>query len=246
MDVIFISYNEPNADENYKDLLTKFPYAKRVHNITGLYESHYEASKLNESDYYITIDGDTQIWKDALPTPNFTKPDQIFYYPTKNSILKTHASGSIKFWSKDVIKYVDKDYFNKIGEWYLLDNISNVVNFRNNNFVGETIINSSPKQAFIASFRETFKACKIKLNRTNDLLKWCQHHDVKNGEWATLGARTGVEFAFKNTIGFQDVNNWQILDEIFKSNKLKNNKESLEFFLKPYYKQLFKGAFKLT
>ena len=29
-DIIFLSYDEPNADKNYADLLTNVPWAKRV------------------------------------------------------------------------------------------------------------------------------------------------------------------------------------------------------------------------
>jgi len=221
MDVIFISYNEPNADENYKDLLTKFPNAKRVHGVDGLYESHYEASKLNESDYYITIDGDTIVWKDSLPTPNFTKPNQIFYYPTKNSILQVFAGGSIKFWAKDTITYIDRDYFNKIGEWYQIDTIDNVIHFRENNyFIGETIVNSSPQQAFISGFRETFKRYIQHQELTKYMVLWLRDYDVENAQWAKLGALRGLEFAVENQIRPQDVNDWQLLEEVYKSTRL--------------------------
>ena len=62
MDIIFISYKEPNAEVNYQELLSKFPHAKRVHGVTGIYEAYYAASKLNESDCFITVDGDTVVW----------------------------------------------------------------------------------------------------------------------------------------------------------------------------------------
>ena len=34
-DIIFLSYDEPNAEKNYADLLSKFPWAKRVHGVEG-------------------------------------------------------------------------------------------------------------------------------------------------------------------------------------------------------------------
>ena len=30
-DIIYLSYDEPNAEENYANLLTKVPWAKRIH-----------------------------------------------------------------------------------------------------------------------------------------------------------------------------------------------------------------------
>ena len=35
LDFVFISYKEPNCEENYADLLNKVPWAKRVHGVKG-------------------------------------------------------------------------------------------------------------------------------------------------------------------------------------------------------------------
>ena len=34
-DIIYLSYDEPNAEKNYADLLSKVPWAKRVHGVEG-------------------------------------------------------------------------------------------------------------------------------------------------------------------------------------------------------------------
>ena len=34
-DIVFISYDEPNADENYNNLIEKAPWAKRSHGVFG-------------------------------------------------------------------------------------------------------------------------------------------------------------------------------------------------------------------
>jgi hypothetical protein len=39
-DIIFLSYDEPNAEKNYADLLTKVPWAKRVHGVKGSDAAH--------------------------------------------------------------------------------------------------------------------------------------------------------------------------------------------------------------
>ena len=35
IDFVFISYNEPNKEENYADLVNKVPWAKRVDGVDG-------------------------------------------------------------------------------------------------------------------------------------------------------------------------------------------------------------------
>ena len=44
-DIVFISYQEPNADENYDKLKERFPLAKRVHGVKGIHQAHIEAAK---------------------------------------------------------------------------------------------------------------------------------------------------------------------------------------------------------
>ena len=44
-DIIFISYDEPNADNNYADLLDKCPWAKRSHGVWGSDAAHKAAAE---------------------------------------------------------------------------------------------------------------------------------------------------------------------------------------------------------
>jgi hypothetical protein len=60
-DVVFISYNEPNADENYNKLLDTCPRAKRVHGVKGIHQAHINAAKLCNTDMIWIVDGDAVI-----------------------------------------------------------------------------------------------------------------------------------------------------------------------------------------
>ena len=227
MDVIFISYKEPNAEENYKDLLSKFPYAKRVHGITGIYEAYYEASKLNSSDCFITVDGDTVVWDNLKDIEfNFTSDNQLIRYPTRNNVLGiVNASGSIKCMSKNIFNYITKDNFDKNVEWYRCDNIELIDN--NNICVGESIINSSPYQAFCAGFREAFKTYSLfgnsKKFKMRYTLSWCKEYEVKNGKSSAFGARLGFLHAIDDTISLVDVNNFEFLEELFTNCNIEDN-----------------------
>ena len=57
-DIVYISYDEPNADENYADLLDKCPWAKRSHGVWGSDAAHKAAAALSETDRFITVDAD--------------------------------------------------------------------------------------------------------------------------------------------------------------------------------------------
>lgn len=44
-DIVFISYQELNADENYAALKERFPMVKRVHGVKGIHQAHITAAK---------------------------------------------------------------------------------------------------------------------------------------------------------------------------------------------------------
>ena len=58
-DIVYISYDEPNADENYADLLEKCPWAKRSHGVWGSDAAHKAAAALSETERFITVDAIT-------------------------------------------------------------------------------------------------------------------------------------------------------------------------------------------
>ena len=60
-DLIFLSYDEPNAEKNYADLLTKVPWAKRVHGVKGSDSAHKACAALSETEYFVTVDADNII-----------------------------------------------------------------------------------------------------------------------------------------------------------------------------------------
>ena len=57
-DIIFLSYDEPNAEKNYVDLVNKVPWAKRVHGVDGSDAAHKECARQSETDRFISVDGD--------------------------------------------------------------------------------------------------------------------------------------------------------------------------------------------
>ena len=44
-DIIYISYDEPNADVHYADLCNKVPWAKRIHGVKGSDHAHKAAAE---------------------------------------------------------------------------------------------------------------------------------------------------------------------------------------------------------
>ena len=48
-DIVFLSYDEPNAELHYADLCGKAPWAKRVHGVKGSDHAHKAAAELSST-----------------------------------------------------------------------------------------------------------------------------------------------------------------------------------------------------
>jgi hypothetical protein len=209
-DIIFLSYDEPNAEKNYADLCSKVPWAKRVHGVEGSDAAHKACAAISETENFVTIDGDTII------DPKFLQveldldelgasPEHQFSWAGKIDVngLK-YGNGSIKMWTRDFVNNM-QTHENSDGsdetniEFCYFDKYLQL----NENY-STSIISSTPQQAWRAGFRE---GVKMSLNRGKvvDDLKtiWWQNYnrlliwtmigaDVENGLWAILGARSGL------------------------------------------------------
>ena len=58
LDVFYLSYDEPNKEERWADIISKFPFAKRVDGSKGIDNAHKECARQSDTDRFITIDGD--------------------------------------------------------------------------------------------------------------------------------------------------------------------------------------------
>ena len=213
-DIIFLSYDEPNCEKNYVDLVQKVPWAKRVHGVEGSDAAHKACAELSETKHFVTVDGDTII------DPKFLNvvleleelgvdDDYQFSWCGKVNINGLmYGNGSLKMWTKDFVKYM-RTHENTDGnddtmiEFCYFDNY-----YQLNDNYSESIINSTKAQAFRAGFREGVKMSLNRGTKVTNLAKdiwWQNYHrlliwmnvgtDVDNGIWAIYGAREGCKLA---------------------------------------------------
>ena len=213
-DIIFLSYDEPNCEKNYVDLVQKVPWAKRVHGVEGSDAAHKACAELSETKHFVTVDGDTII------DPKFLNvvleleelgvdDDYQFSWCGKVNINGLmYGNGSLKMWTKDFVKNM-RTHENTDGnddtmiEFCYFDNY-----YQLNDNYSESIINSTKAQAFRAGFREGVKMSLNRGAKVSNLAKevwWQNYHrlliwmnvgtDVDNGIWAIYGAREGCKLA---------------------------------------------------
>lgn len=207
-DLIFISYDEPEAEQNWQRLKAQVPGAKRVHGITGIARAWKQASELAETSHFFTMDGDSQL----VPGFNFHLEDfqgesdqRVHVYRCRNRVNGlVYGYGSIHLFPTQLVRN-----FNDLD---VVDFTLSVATegFRIQPAIASvTCFNTGPYISWKSGFREASKLAS-KTNayassaepdpRSLARLKvWCSVGlDVAYGDWCVLGARMGALFGFEN------------------------------------------------
>ena len=236
IDIIYLSYDEPNAEQNYTDLLSKIPWAKRIHGIKGSDAAHKACAELAETDRFVTVDGDNTVDQNFINQvlefdPKENLENSVISWCGKNTINGLiYGNGGLKCWPKQYVlnmkthENADKENINAQIEFcwdaryvQMADCFSNVHN------------NATPYQAWRAGFRE---GVKLALNRGARIPKeqflkshqknlamlyiWCMvGADVKNGSWAIYGAREGLFMTMCSDWDYVNVRDFDCLNELW-------------------------------
>lgn len=255
IDCIFLSYDEPNAEYNYADLLTKAPWAKRVHGVKGSDAAHKACADISDTEHFLTIDGDNivneNIFRLDIDFSNFKPGDQSqLSWSGRNHINGLiYGNGGIKCWTREHV-------WNMRTHEAAADDTNQVDFCWNPNYLHmdgcfSTIYNNaSPLQAFRAGFREGVKMGLIsglKLKKTalvnfrnnipeqnyQRLLVWCTvGQDVKNGDWAIYGARLGCYMTNLTDWDFTQVRDFDYLNKLFSEQDISLSQELGEILRK--------------
>jgi hypothetical protein len=210
-DIIFLSYDEPNAEKNYADLLGKFPWAKRVHGVKGSDAAHKACAALSDTEYFITVDADNivnpkflevEVDLDAL---GLTEENVFSWCGKINVNGLMYGNGGLKMWTRKFVNEMRTHENAVLGDEkgkveFCFD--SRYYQFNEN--YSESVITASPFQAWRAGFREGVKMSLDQGTKTSNiknvwwqnydrLLIWCNiGADVPNGIYSMLGAREGA------------------------------------------------------
>ncbi len=212
-DIVFISYDEPNADKNYANLLEKAPWAKRVHGVKGFDAAHKEAARVAETDRFITIDADNvvrdEFFSIELDMDKIGRHD-VISWAGKNVVNGlVYGNGGIKMWPKHVVEQM-KTHEAAEDPKAQVDFCWDIYYFQMNNIYCDVYNNASCYQAFRAGFREGIKLLleggqtvdpRLLKQRVHDrnykrMLVWASvGADIENGLWAMFGTRLGAYMA---------------------------------------------------
>lgn len=232
LDVVFLSYDEPNADINFADLSNKVPWSKRIHGVKGSDAAHKAAAEISETDWFIGVDADNIVDPKFFDLELDLSDNSIKVYSwlarnRLNGLL--YGNGGLKIWNKEFVLKMksheasDTDRAQVDFCWE-----QGYVQFKK--CFSETVITGSPFQAWRAGFREGVKmtlldGVKVPPQEIKERIWWHNIHRLRmwstvgmheeNGKYAILGARMGTWMTNCTDWNYVDVRDFELLKEIY-------------------------------
>lgn len=210
IDLVYISFDEPNCERNWAELKYIAPWAVRVHGVKGFDNAHKAAARACKTDRIITVDGDTVPDWDFFDK-TLTIPPELYNhvlswrsYNVVNGLV--YGNGSVKCWPRTVILGMNT-HESSSDRTSAVDFCWTINYAHMKGCFSRTIPNGSPFQAYRAGFREGVKMLldrgsvirpseykhRLWQGNLDRLIVWCSvGMDVPNGLWSIYGARQAV------------------------------------------------------
>jgi hypothetical protein len=214
LDVVFISYDEPNAENNWMRVLEKAPHAKRINGVAGIFEAHKAAARIADTDMFYVVDGDAYLTDDWTFDfqPGIFDRDCAYVWTSKNPLNNLiYQNGGVKL--------VPRTTMIKARRWTTLDMFSGIMSKNKAEDIVSCIgtFNTDPFLTWRSAFRECVKLYNS--NQMSRLNEWMNSDNNKPfGEYAVFGARAGFKFAEDNKNNYEElkkINDYKWLNECF-------------------------------
>lgn len=193
-DAFFISYDEPDADENWRRFSKRWPHARRIHGVTGINNAHRRCAELSYTNMFWTVDADTDIDPDFhldLPVPIWDRRYLHLWYSRNPVNGLEYGYGAVKLWPKQ--RVLD---FN--GSWLDFTTTVGMIKIMPD-VVATTRFNVDPYSSWKSGFRETIKLCRLSESGDQESLErlrvWLNiSFDVPYAEDTVFGARDAYAY----------------------------------------------------
>jgi len=247
LDVIYLSYDEPQKEEFWLKIRNMVPWAKRVDGVKGSDAAHKAAGEASDTERFILIDGDNMPEESFFNLQlDFTGKDPIYKkaqyrWRAINAINGLrYGNGGMSSWTKEYVANM-KTHENSEGDTtttvdFCLDSQNNIY-WAMHDCYSTTYPNATPFQAWRAGFREGVKMVLVRGDKPsiaefkesvasrnlNNLTIW--HNvgaDVDNGIWAIYGARLGTYMTMLTEWDHTNVHWFDNYRELWEPQKDKN------------------------
>lgn len=201
-DIVFISYDEPQADTNWKELKSKFPRAIRVHGVQGMENALKAAAEVSKTPWYFAVFAKTEL-ADTFKfdhVPDYFQTAKHYIFDCKNMLngLTYGHMGIILYNCRMILESAS---YEDLGLDYTLSFPHEVV--PELSCYGH--FNSTPYHTWRTAFRETSKLAYFNyltsdVDNEYRLNIWKTKAQGDYAEWCLRGAKDGIDF-FQETQG---------------------------------------------
>lgn len=219
-DIVFISYDEPDADKNWQTLISRFPRAQRVHGVKGMETALEAAADLAQTPWYFAVFAKTRLYEqfDFAFVPDYMQQPKHYIFNARNTVngLEYGHMGIIMYNSAGIRKI---NQINDFGVDYTLSFPHESVPLLS--CYGE--FDQTPYHTWRTAFREASKLAYFEHNQATvdgayRLKTWQTQAQGPYAEWCLRGANDGVEF-FNNSdrelVTVKQAFRWEWLREYF-------------------------------
>lgn len=239
MPVIFLSFDEPNADENFEYLKANHPSPElihRVHGVKGFDAAHKTAASYAGTARFFTVDADCrvdkEIWKKSIELVPEIKQATLSWSSRNIVNGLVYGNGGVKLWyAKHVMTMKSHEAAKDGDDTHNVDFCWDPDQYKQmNNTYGIVHNNASAKQAFRAGFREgvkmgldqgkkvpleDFKHKMYPANFARWLIWMSVGRDVENGDWVIYGARLGAYKLYIENFDHTVISDYEWFDQFW-------------------------------
>ena len=234
LDCIYLSYDEPNKEENWVRIKNMIPWARRVDGIKGSDSAHKAAAAASETDRFVLIDGDN------IPYTEFFNLSLVLDESNKNFVFRWRArnhvnglmygNGGLSCWTKEFVANMrthensDGSAANDVEFCFYSDYVAM------HDCYSVTYPNGSDYHAWRAGFREGVKMClnkgvkptlaefkdKVHHRNLDHLTIWHNvGRDVEHGMWSIAGSRMGTYMTMLTAWDHRQVQDFDALRSVW-------------------------------
>ena len=196
MDVVFISYDEPDAEQNWNILAHRCARAKRVHGVAGMETALEAAADISSTPWYYAVFAKTRLHEqfDFTYVPDRMQQPKNYIFDCINTV------NGLQYGHMGVVMY------NRQG----IRELNQAKNFGLDytlSFAHESVpivscygnFNQTPYHTWRTAFRECAKLAYFEsqlptVDGEYRLNTWLSRAQGDHAEWCLKGARDGVEF----------------------------------------------------
>ena len=235
LDCIYLTYDEPNAEENWTKIKNMVPWARRVDGVKGSDAAHKAAGQASDTERFILIDGDNlpdpAFFNLTLEFPTVEYEQAVFRWRARNHVNGLmYGNGGLSSWTKTFVNTMQTHEATDGRTETEVEFCFDPLYWPMNDCYSTTYPNATPFQAWRAGFREGVKMCLNKgAKPTVTDFKDRVHHrnldhltiwhnigaDADHGEWAIAGARQGTYMTMLTNWDHREVQDFAALAKLW-------------------------------